>query len=39
VIAALELAARLGRYSHDAVTTMAVVLASVALLAYWILKA
>jgi hypothetical protein len=38
VIAALDLFARLGRVDHDAVTTMAAVLAAVALMAYWILR-
>jgi hypothetical protein len=38
MIAALELATKLGRFNHDAMTTMAAVLAVVALMAYWILK-
>lgn len=38
MIAALELATKLGRFSHDAATTMAAVLAVVVLFAYWILK-
>lgn len=37
VIAALDLLA-LGRFDQDAATTMAAVLVSVVLLAYWILK-
>ena len=36
--AALGTVAKLGHFSHDAVTTMAAVLAGVALMAYWILK-
>ena len=38
VIAALEIIAKLGHLSHDAVTTMAAVLAAVVLMAYWVLK-
>jgi hypothetical protein len=38
VIAALELVAKLGRFNHDALTTMAAVLVAVVLMAYWILK-
>ena len=36
--AALEIVAKLGHFSHDAVTTMAAVLAAVVLMAYWILR-
>lgn len=38
MIAALELLAKLGRFNHDAVTTMAAVLVAVVLVAFWILK-
>lgn len=38
VIAVFELLAKLGRFNHDAVTTMAAVLVAVVLMAYWILK-
>jgi hypothetical protein len=38
MIAALELATKLGRFNHDAVTTMAAILTVVVLMAYWILK-
>lgn len=39
MIAALELATKLGRFNHDAATTMAAVLVAVVLMAYWILRA
>ena len=38
VIAALEIAAKLGHFNQDAATTMAAVLVAVVLMAYWILK-
>lgn len=36
--AAIPFAAELGRFNHDAATTMAVVLVALVALAYWILK-
>jgi hypothetical protein len=38
MVAGIELLAKLGRYNHDAVTTMAAVLVAVVLFAYWILR-
>ena len=38
MIAAIEAAAKLGHFNHDAAMTMAAVLAAVVLMAYWILK-
>jgi hypothetical protein len=37
--AAIPFGAELGRFSHDAVTTMVVMLVVLVALAYWILKA
>lgn len=39
MIAGIELLAKLGRFNHDAVTTMAAVLVVVVFFAYWILRA
>ena len=36
--ASIEILAKLGRFNQDAVTTMAVILLAVVVLAYWILK-
>jgi len=36
--AAVEVLAKLGHFTHDAATTMAAVLVTVVLLAYWILR-
>jgi hypothetical protein len=38
VTATLELSTKLHHFSHDSVTTMAAILATVAVFAYWILK-
>lgn len=38
MIAAVELLAKLGRFNQDAATTMAVVLLTVIVFAYWILR-
>ncbi len=38
VILGIEILAKLGRFDHDAATTMAAILAAVVLMAYWILK-
>jgi hypothetical protein len=38
MIAAVDLLAKLGRFNHDAATTMAALLAALVLMAYWILR-
>jgi hypothetical protein len=38
MIASIDLLAKLGRFSHDAATTMAAVLVVLVALAYWILR-
>lgn len=38
MIASIDLIAKLGRFNHDAATTMAAMLVVLVLLAYWILR-